>query len=109
MRKNQKYSQDEMVLAMELWRESGLSQQKFCTREGIPFYIFKYWHKKLRNNNKPGSPEPLPFIPVQISRQVEQQVCKVILPSIRITYPNGAQIECPAGINPEQLRVLVNL
>jgi len=33
MRKNQKYSKEEMYLAIELWQENGLSQVKFCFRE----------------------------------------------------------------------------
>jgi len=33
MRKNQKYSKEEMYLAIELWQKTGLSQDKFCSRE----------------------------------------------------------------------------
>ena len=46
MRKNQKYSQEEMFLAIELWQESGLSQFKFCKREGIAKGTFQYWLRK---------------------------------------------------------------
>jgi hypothetical protein len=48
MRKNQKYSKEEMYLAIELWRESGLSQDKFCTLEHLLVKTFSYWYKKYK-------------------------------------------------------------
>jgi hypothetical protein len=48
MRKNQKYSKEEMYLAMELWQESGLSQGKFCSRENLSVKTFSYWYKKYK-------------------------------------------------------------
>jgi hypothetical protein len=35
MRKNQKDSKEEIYLAIELWQESGLSQNKFCSRKKL--------------------------------------------------------------------------
>jgi hypothetical protein len=34
MKKNQKYTQEEMYLAIALRKESGLSQQKYCRQNG---------------------------------------------------------------------------
>jgi hypothetical protein len=49
MRKNQKYSKEEMYLAIELWRENGLSQVKFCSRENLSVNTFSYLFKKYKN------------------------------------------------------------
>ncbi len=35
MRKNCKYKQEEMFLAIEIWKESGMSQYSFCKREQL--------------------------------------------------------------------------
>ena len=48
MRKNQKYSQEEMFMAVELYLESGLSQKKYAIQEGLAEGTFKYWVNKLR-------------------------------------------------------------
>jgi transposase-like protein len=48
MRKNQKYSKEEMYLAIELWQESGLSQAKFCSRENLLVKTFSYWYRKYK-------------------------------------------------------------
>jgi hypothetical protein len=48
VRKNQKYSKEEMYLAIELWQESGLSQVKFCSREKLSVKTFSYWYRKYK-------------------------------------------------------------
>jgi transposase-like protein len=61
MKKNQKYNQEEMFLAVELCKESGLSQKEYAIQEGLSLHTFKYWVKKynvhhkahLKNNNLP--------------------------------------------------------
>jgi hypothetical protein len=37
-----------VYLAIELWRESGLSQNKFCTGENLSVKTFSYWHRKYK-------------------------------------------------------------
>jgi transposase-like protein len=48
MRKNQKYSKEEMYLAIELWEESGLTQVNFCSREKLSVKTFSYWYRKYK-------------------------------------------------------------
>ena len=52
MRKNQKYSKEEMYLAVELWQESGLSQVKFCSREKLSVKTFSYWYRKYKEGKE---------------------------------------------------------
>ncbi|MBN2260747.1 MAG: hypothetical protein JW702_09385, partial [Clostridiales bacterium] len=61
MKSNQRYTQEEMYIAIELWKESNLSQHKFCEREGLPQHIFLYWLKKYRNQKRISSSQS--FIP----------------------------------------------
>ena len=71
MRKNQKYSKEEMYLAIELWQESGLSQVKFCSREKLSVKTFSYWYRKYKNEKglsvKENKETPDTFIPVKVS------------------------------------------
>jgi len=66
MKKNQKYTQEEMYLAIALRNESGLSQQKYCRQNGIAYNTFKYWVKKYNGEKKPVKPtQETTFLPVQ--------------------------------------------
>ncbi len=61
MRKNQRYSQEKMSLAIELWQESGLSHRKFCVREKLSSPNFGYWLRKYRNETEaPAEEETAP-------------------------------------------------
>jgi len=72
MRKNQKYSEEEMFKAIELWNESGLSQVKFCTYEKLSVKSFCYWLRKYKKGKGhpavSGSELHQKFIPVKVSQ-----------------------------------------
>lgn len=108
MQKNQKYTQEEMYLAIELWKESGLSQNQFCNKENISLHTFKYWYKKYRKEKtNPQSKPSQNFIPVQVKALnapiIEEQQ------DITIIYPNGIELQCPLNIPPSLLKTLLNL
>ena len=110
MRKNQKFSQEEMYLAVEKWQESGLSQSKFCKEERITFHIFKYWHKKFikeKGQSKVAKKKSAKkFIPVKIEK-TPNPFCKD-KDFIEIIYPNGVQLSCPVSMDVQQIRTLIN-
>jgi hypothetical protein len=110
MRKKQRYSQEEMFLAIELWQESGLSQSKFCIQEKISLQTFGYWHKKYKRVKvllpNPGLKESETFIPVELSHTVH--AAAVTLGGIKVSFPNGVQVNCPTGIDIQQLKTLIN-
>ncbi|MFV0266570.1 MAG: IS66 family insertion sequence element accessory protein TnpA, partial [Draconibacterium sp.] len=66
MRKNQRNRKDEMYLAVEKWRESGLSQRKFCKREKLALQTFGYWFRKYRNEKHRPTKSCETFIPVEV-------------------------------------------
>jgi transposase-like protein len=112
MRKNQKYSKEEMYLAIELWQESGLSQVKFCSREKLSVKTFSYWLRKYRKENgflvKGGKKVPDTFIPVEISRGGTSTGTSTNSTRIDVSFPNGVQLSCPVGIDIAQLKTLIN-
>ena len=109
MRKNQKYSKEEMYLAIEIWQESGITQAEFCQRENIPATSFHHWVQKYRKekkninfllNNYRG------FIPIKVSPPVN--TINEAPDRIEISFPNGVKLSCPAGTDILQLKNLIN-
>ena len=110
MKKNQKHTQEEMYLAIELWNESGLSQQKYCRQNDIVYNTFKYWVKKYNGERKPPMPTQVKtFLPVQVNTPPETHHCGGTNHEITIRYPNGIEVKCPADIHSAQLRTLLTL
>ena len=112
MRKNQKYSKEEMYLAIELWQESGLSQVKFCSREKLSVKTFSYWYRKYKKEkgllvgcNKEASDI---FIPVEVSGARTRTIGNEGYGRIEVSFPNGVQLSCPVGIDTSQLKSLIN-
>jgi transposase-like protein len=112
MRKNQKYSKEEMYLAIELWQESGLSQVKFCSRENLSVKTFSYWLRKYRKEKgfsvERGKNVSDTFIPVEISRGAAAAHESTNSGRIDVSFPNGVQMSCPVGIDIAQLKTLIN-
>lgn len=109
MGKNQKYRKREMYLTIELWQESGLSQRKFCLDEKLSVKIFAYWLRKYEQEkgfpaNKDNNVRET-FVPVEVPNAVNTPVpgCG----NIEVIFPNGVYINCPAGIDIDQLKTLI--
>ena len=99
-----------MFLAIELWQESGLSQSKFCIQQKISLQTFGYWYRKYKRGKvllpNPGLKESETFIPVESPHTVHSAA--VSPGDIKVSFPNGVQISCPAGIDIQQLKTLIN-
>jgi len=110
MRKNQKYTKEEMYLAVETWRKSGLSQSKFCSVKKLSVKTFAYWLRKYKQEKgfpiKKNNEGQKAFIPVKVSSGINKLVPD--RGSIEVIFPNGVQINCPAGIDIGQLKTLIN-
>lgn len=114
MRKNQRYSQEEMYLAIELWRASGLSQSKFCLAEKLSVKTFAYWLRKYKQEKgfsaKKDDNVRKTFIPVEVPDVPDVPNNLVPVPRlIEVTFPNGVEVKCPVGIDIRQLKTLINI
>lgn len=118
MRKNQKYSKEQMFMAIEMWQESGMTQQGFCKRENLAAPTFSYWLRKYREEKgdpktalkKPLNKPDKPFIPLEVPMAPEL-VCQGQSDNYRIaiTCPNGVQINCPADMDMQKLKTLLGI
>jgi hypothetical protein len=117
MKSNQKYTQEEMYLAIGLWEESGQSQTSWCKENNMCRGTLKYWLKKYRQESacranqkrvhKVGPEDP--FIPIDIATFENLSLSPDNKTAITITYPSGVQVSCPVGIGIKQLKALINL
>ena len=110
MKNNQKYTQEEMYLAIELWKESGLSQEHFCQQEKISSSTFSYWLRKYRQEKEASASKSNSFVPVELSPPASSIEDSSEAPvNILISYPNGIRVNCPESISTEKLIELIKL
>lgn len=110
MQEKRRYSQEEIHLAIEMWQESGLTQQQFCGREKLSVKTFGNWLKKYREEEggkEPGVEASNTFIPVELPGTVGLPPAGAS--QIEITYPGGIRVTCPSNIGIQQLKTLINL
>jgi hypothetical protein len=109
MPKIQRYSRFEMYSHVEACKRSKQSQKIYCKEQDIALSTFQYWAKKYREEfSEDGySGETPGFIPVQV--QPDPEIDQVCVPGqLHFLFPNGIQVMCPAGVQPEVLRTLLN-
>jgi len=110
MKKNQKYTKEEMYLAIELWQESKKTKAEYCRQNKISGDTFKYWYNKYRKEKAIQEPvKTHSFIPVDITKPENTPESANNITCITITYPTGVQVTCPTGIGVQQLKALINL
>lgn len=105
MKKNNKYTKEQMYALIRKWEDSGLSQEQFFLQHGIAKSTFGFWRKKyLKETGSAKSKEN--FIPVKISSLVP---AGSNTGTIEIVYPNGVHLICPVGIDPSRIKPLIAL
>ena len=75
---------EEMSYHIQSWKESGQTQQQYCSLNNLPYHRFYYWLKKIREKENPIMNG---FIPVQIKGSESR-----LASDIEIKYPNGVCI-----------------
>lgn len=112
MRGTDKEKLEEMTIAIELWKESGLSQRAYCEQENYSMSKFKYWVKKLermktssssKNPISPKKSSPV-FLPIEMSKE---EIPSFHALNMEIHYPNGVKIVCNENIDTLKLQTLI--
>jgi hypothetical protein len=88
MRKNQKYTKEQMFALIGKCEQSGLSQEKFFDQHKISKSTFGYWRKKyLKETCNKGKDN---FIPVKVGNLTDNR------PDVlEVVYPVGVRLICP--------------
>jgi hypothetical protein len=100
------YSEEEKEAYINLWRESKLSRNKFCSQEGLSVSTFWGWierrlpvHQKYKSN----SVTKKNWIPVKLSNALPSQINV----AIEIILPNGIRIKSSQHTSVSMLTTLV--
>lgn len=97
-----------MYLAIELCKESNMTQKEFCKKEGLALGTFKYWQRKYQEQHiETGKSKSLSFIPIEVDVNDTEQTHIIDSGYITISYPNGIQVICPINISDQQLKAQV--
>jgi len=103
-----------MYRLVDKWESSGQNQKAFCRTEGLNYYTFKYWKSKrgFKAANCPGhSKDTAPgFKPIQVTNPLSQKGnTNFGTAEIQINYPNGVKVNCPAGMEFDQIKMLIQI
>ena len=115
MKKSDEERREEAVLAINLWKESKLTQGEFCRREGIARSTFQHWRRRydpdyvFKGKKKQKSKQKLQkkerFIPVEPLAPVSV----VALSDFELIYPNGVHFKCVSSVSMDALGKLISL
>ncbi len=79
---------------LSAWRLSGKSGAAWCRDNGIGYYQFQYWRKKLRRSSQQGKTGQ--FVPLSVASTPLRIEC------------NGVYMHVSSGFNPVLLREVVS-
>ena len=101
-----------MYRHIERWEASGLSGRKYCKETSLTKSTFYYWLNKYRHEkgsiSKLAESKTERFIPVQVSESAAAHAAAPFQGYIEVFFPNGVQVNCPSGIDIDQLKTLIN-
>jgi hypothetical protein len=84
---------------VEAYRKSGLSQREYCRQQGISYWSFNPWKRKLGPETKKV-------------QEIPQDIVRSISPTakeIELILVNGIRISIPDRFSGETLRNLLNI
>jgi transposase-like protein len=103
MRKNQKYTREQMFGAIDQCQRDGITPKEYCRQHQIPYPSFQYWLRKYRKEQINHNPKPENgFLPVRI-----EDAALFNSDQLTIHYPNGIQVRCPLNTPIHLLQSLI--
>lgn len=83
---NQTQEHQQHADLIEGWKQSDLTQAQFCKQQGISYYKFQYWCKKLRKQNNVQQQPERHFIRLKVKEPVHTAA------AIEIHFPGGERL-----------------
>jgi hypothetical protein len=90
-----------MFSLIEIWKESGKTQQKFCKEKDIAYSKFHYWLKKYNGQGSSQDDSPA-FMPVTVKKQPV-----VRAGTLELVYPDGRRVIFHQDVDPSFVRALL--
>ncbi len=98
---NQPEVREQMFKLIEQWQQSGLTQKAFCQEQSIRYYVFHYWYKRYREQDKAAQDNVTSFVKLQIAKPASSG-------SVEIYFPGGIHIIFHEPVSSSFLKALVN-
>lgn len=92
-------TQQQMVAMISSWKQSGLSQKAYCEQNNIRYYVFHYWYKRYRDNQKPEKDAGF------VALNIEPSACSA---GIEMLLPDGKRILFHQAVSSEYLKALIS-
>lgn len=86
---------------LEEQRLSGLSMAAWCRREGVPYWKFLYWRRRL-NGASAGSSESVAFHEIVVADQVPGS-CS----ALEVCLPSGIVVRVSGSVDRQNLRLVL--
>jgi hypothetical protein len=86
------------------WKESGISQRKYCEREGLKWPSFDYWRRHLKELNQPKKVvlgKPLQLVPVKVEGP------SVVAKELRLIHASGWELRIPSTMEATWITTLL--
>ncbi|MBY0292061.1 MAG: hypothetical protein K2W92_02090 [Alphaproteobacteria bacterium] len=103
---------------IEEWRQSGLSQRKFCTQAGVSYSSYKYWNSRLGQPKVKKSGQGY-FVPVLVeeaenpspleSKDHADSIRDGESPCLEILFEGGERIAIGRGFDVVTLRRVIDV
>lgn len=103
MRKNQKYSKEQMFAAIERCQKESITPKQYCHQNDIPYPSFQYWIRKYRSaqlNDNIVSEQK--FVSVHVEQRADITTQQIV-----VHFPNGIQVSCPFSTPAHLLQALI--
>jgi len=98
--KTQKHGEEFWASHIRQWESSGRSRRQYCIGEGISYWTFREWQKRLDQANL--SERNLIQLPQEAYHSVEK-----VEPVIELSLPGNITIRISRGFDGELLRALL--
>jgi hypothetical protein len=95
------------VRHLQYWRSSKLSPQAYCQRHSLKYWAFRYWRKRLEQN-EPTPPVTIVQLPDKIGGMVSHRTTTFKAEPIHL-WVGKYRIELAEGFSADQLARLVRL
>lgn len=99
-----KLTKEQGFALIEAFQKSGLKPKYFCTKQNIPYCVFRYWFTKHRKQSLTKNNGAC-FLPVRVnhSASVFSQ------PALKISLSSSVTVEIPSGFDMEAFRQILGV
>jgi len=93
-------AQQQMFAMIASWKQSGLSQKQYCEQNNIRYYVFHYWYKRYKDEQRGVKDAGFVSLNVQPSPSFNADV--------ELLMPDGKRILFHQAVSSDYLKALIS-